>query len=272
MTKTQTPQNAGILEAVADPRVLDPLSEVTRRERKALLLASLMAFAISVGGLVPNEIKALGITLSQTEREAMLVLVSLLILYLLAGFWVYSLADLRSRNLAIALGRQKISPDLAAEMSTAQERVRTIIGSKDFQHLTADPEIKRFFSISEELKLASRVRTVGTLRVAFDLYLPVLVGLAAVAVSLSEARGLMAACLIAFVTTFVVAGIAVVQGIRGRKRIISFIRNRRSRWYQWRLNRGMKRLKELDPQSAENAELRDKLKRLLEKSISNPPV
>ena len=272
MMKTQTPKNAGILEAVADPRVLDPLSEVTRRERKVLLLASLMAFAISVGGLVPTEIEALGITLSQTQRDAMLVLVSLSILYLLAGFWIYSLADLRSRNVAIALGRQKISPDLAAEMSTARERVKTIISSKDFKHLTSDPEIKRYFSISDDLKIANRVRTVGTLRVAFDLYLPVLVGLASVAVSLSEARGLLAARLIALVTTFLVAGITVVQGICGRKRIISFIRNHRSKWNRWRLDRALKRLKELDPQSPQNAELRDKLKNLLKKSISSPPV
>ena len=271
MTKTQTAQDSGILEAVSDPRVFDPLSEVTRRERKALLLASLVAFAISVGGLVPTEIQALGIKLPQAERDTILILVSLSILYLLAGFLIYSLTDLRSRNLAIALGSHKISSDLAAEMSTAPERIRALIGSEDIKHLTAHPEFKRFSSISEEIKLASRIRIYGTLRVVFDLYVPVLVGLVAATVSLYEARGLRAARIIAFVIVFLVASVAVVQGIRKRNQMISLLKKLRSRWYQWRLNRRQKRLKKLDLQSTEYAKLRDKLKRLLEKSISRPP-
>lgn len=272
MSRPKTLQNAGVLEAVEDTRVLDPLSEVTRRERKALLLVSLMALAISVGGLVPSEIQALGITLSQAERDSILVLISLSILYLLAGFWIYTLADLRSRDLAIALGRQKISPDLASEMSTVPERFKTIIDSKDFGNFTTDPEIKKFFSVIEELKLVDQIWTAGTFRVAFDYYLPVFVGLVAIAMSLFEARELMSARLIGYATTLVVTIIGTLQVIRKRKRMISSVKNLKSPWYMWRIKRGIKRLKELDPQSPKYDKLGKKLQGLAEKHISGPPL
>ena len=78
-----------ILEAFLDPRVLDPLSEVTRRERKALLIASLIALAISLGGLIPTEIQALGVKLSPPERDSILLLIALSVIYLLGGFSIY---------------------------------------------------------------------------------------------------------------------------------------------------------------------------------------
>lgn len=267
MEDTQTEKKSGILEAVDDPRVLDPLSEVTRRERKTLLLASLLAFAISIGGLVPTEIEALGIKLSQTERDSILLLVSFSIIYLLSGFFIYSLADIRSRNIAIALGRRKISPELSKEISKAQSRVKEYIDNKKFDMLHKDPVTKKYFAASEDLKIAGKAKATGMLRVAFDFYLPIIVGLVAVSFSLYEARGLLIARITAVVITFLVLLMTVIQSFRRRKQVKNKIKNVRNRWYKWRTDKLLKRIKKLEKDDPKQKDLQKKIKYLFNKNI-----
>ncbi len=82
-------------------RLRDPLSEVTRRERRYLLGVSMLGISIAQGGLLPTQISALGISLSGPEQRTLLVLVGLVCLYYLAAFIVYALSDFTSWQVAI---------------------------------------------------------------------------------------------------------------------------------------------------------------------------
>jgi hypothetical protein len=76
-------ENPNPLDTVTDATVTDPLSAVTRGERKALLAACAVGLAISVGGLVPQKIEALGIAVSASQKENLL--------QILAGVIAFSL-------------------------------------------------------------------------------------------------------------------------------------------------------------------------------------
>jgi len=70
-----------------------PLSEETRKERRALLAASGISILIAKTGLVPTKIAALGIEFSQTERTTFLYCLLAMVIYFLVAFIAYALAD-----------------------------------------------------------------------------------------------------------------------------------------------------------------------------------
>ena len=71
----------------------DPLSEVTRKERRALLGVSVLSLFISKAGMMPSEITALGVKLGQTDQHAFLNGMSLVVGYFLVAFILYGLSD-----------------------------------------------------------------------------------------------------------------------------------------------------------------------------------
>ena len=70
----------------SDIRLRDPLSEVTRNERKILLGASAIVIIIERTGLVPSKIAALEIEFTQTDQRSLLAAIAAIILisYLLS--------------------------------------------------------------------------------------------------------------------------------------------------------------------------------------------
>lgn len=73
--------------------VADPLSSVTRNERRSLLVLSVIGIAIVKTGLVPSKIEALGIEFSPGDQKSLLNILGMVNLYLLVAFSIYALAD-----------------------------------------------------------------------------------------------------------------------------------------------------------------------------------
>ncbi len=71
----------------------DPLSPITRIERRNLLLASTAGILIAKAGLIPTQISALGITLSDPNQSTFIVVMALTVVYFLCAFVVYGVAD-----------------------------------------------------------------------------------------------------------------------------------------------------------------------------------
>ena len=72
----------------------DPLSDVTRKERRNVLIASTVALSVVLMGLIPSKVSALGIELGAPAQKSFLVLVAALVLYFLLAFVIYGLTDL----------------------------------------------------------------------------------------------------------------------------------------------------------------------------------
>lgn len=71
----------------------DPLSQISRIERRNLLVASTIGLLVGHVGLVPNHISALGLDFNTPSQNAFLVLLSLVIIYMTVAFSIYSTAD-----------------------------------------------------------------------------------------------------------------------------------------------------------------------------------
>ena len=71
----------------------DPLSEVTRKERRMLLIVSLAGIAITKAGLIPSQIKALGINFASSDQKSLYFLVSAIVIYFIIAFFIYSASD-----------------------------------------------------------------------------------------------------------------------------------------------------------------------------------
>jgi hypothetical protein len=75
------------------PKLTNPLSEETRKERLYLLAMSAIGISIVFTGLIPTEIKTLGITFAEADRKSLLLIFALVVGYFLAAFVSYALSD-----------------------------------------------------------------------------------------------------------------------------------------------------------------------------------
>lgn len=73
--------------------VKDPISNVTRKVRKSLLVVSLLGITIPQTALIPTRITTLGVDLTQADQETLYLILSLIIVYFLFSFIVYSISD-----------------------------------------------------------------------------------------------------------------------------------------------------------------------------------
>ena len=71
----------------------DPLSEVTRRERKALLGLSLLAVVVMKANLIPSELSAFGLKIDNIRSEWLIISLMALIGYFWIVFIVYAFSD-----------------------------------------------------------------------------------------------------------------------------------------------------------------------------------
>ncbi|MBL8440037.1 MAG: hypothetical protein JNK96_02345 [Betaproteobacteria bacterium] len=89
------------IETPSQIRMRDPLSEITRKERRALLATALLGVAIVKTGLLPSEITALGIKFAGSDQRALLVILAIVIAYLLVAFIIYAASDFLAWRLAL---------------------------------------------------------------------------------------------------------------------------------------------------------------------------
>lgn len=79
--------------------LFDPLSDVARKERRNLLIASAAGILVATMGLVPTRLSILGIEFSPPEQNYFVIFVASFIAYFVVAFVVYGVSDfLISRN------------------------------------------------------------------------------------------------------------------------------------------------------------------------------
>jgi len=134
--------------------VSDPLSEVTRQERKFLLGASALGVVIVKTGLVPSKISALGIEFEQADQKALLIAVGAVVLYFLFAFIIYGTSDF-----ALKLYKQQKA-----------ERVRATTGK--FKH-----EGFLNYFLERAWRQDKTANIIAYARIIFEFVLPVLIAI-----------------------------------------------------------------------------------------------
>ncbi len=256
-----------ILESVIDPIVSDPLTDVTRAERRSLLLLSLAAVIVAQAGLIPSRIPAVEIELHASDRLALLYVLVVVLFYYLFAFYIYSRSDLRRRKAVQTLKRApatEFATRLAERMKAADRAKRTP------EELEQD--LRELSRPADYMKMASDLEKFSTARVFFDCHLPLFVGATAIGVVLAETRGFPGWL---FLTPLFALALTMVSGVylwQNRKRISHWLGVRRHNYYFWRMRRLTGKLKDIPQDSVKREAFLAQHKRLFDKALRGPWV
>jgi hypothetical protein len=262
-------QSASPLDSAAEPSVTDPLSEVTRAERKALLASCVIGLAISVGGLVPEKIETFGIEVSAAQEQNLLQILAGVITYYLTGFSIYAWSDLKRRESLAALARAKVRPTMEAAMEDFK-RAEKELGSKDPAKSAAlfnDKRFLRLAALSDEAELANRVSRAGAIRVAFDVYLPIFVAFGSVVTVLASARESAGARWLSGILIILAAVVALTFIWRQRHVMRKSVRKKIRDWRDRRRKRLMEEMEALPADDPRREKLAEKARKSLERTL-----
>ncbi|MDO8293880.1 MAG: hypothetical protein Q7T29_13625 [Gallionella sp.] len=77
----------------------DPLSDLTRKARRNLLLTGFVSIVVAKAHLVPKKIALLGIEFSEPQQEVFFYTLAGLMVYFIAQFSAYLLSDVTQRSI-----------------------------------------------------------------------------------------------------------------------------------------------------------------------------
>lgn len=144
----------------------DPLSPVTRRERRNLLATSGVGIVMAKAALIPSKIAALGIEFTDASQAAIRISVAVLIIYFGCAFALYGSSDFVAWRLAL--------------------HARARDGFRRYQLKQREPKDQEFFPIAEpplyptEHALYWVGGPLSVVRAIFEFALPMVVGAYAV--------------------------------------------------------------------------------------------
>jgi len=191
------------VETGIHPKLTNPLSEETRKERLYLLGMSAIGITIVFTGLIPTEIRTLGITFAEADRTSLLLIFALVVGYFLVAFVSYALSDyLEWISVRRDLSIDRLQSDLKEERASIHRLLNAEEAAAEYgdEMASAVYEVEkasreRLTSLDEaerDLAAASSVPfgfagPIITLRFAFEFILPPIVGAFAIAVLLIRA-------------------------------------------------------------------------------------
>lgn len=143
--------------------VRDPLSELTRKERRALLTASAIGLTITTAGILPTKVSALGIEFSITDQASLLWAGMFVILYFLYAFVSYSVVDYTAAGLAYR------------EAVDARNRWREECKALGLTSEDDERFLERWTKRPEKSFLRFIAKSVSSIRQAVDFFLPIIV-------------------------------------------------------------------------------------------------
>lgn len=184
-------ETPSVLDTVEDESVTDPLTEVTRRERKALLASCVIGLAISAGGLVPDEIETFGVRITP-QQESLLYIVGGVTAYFVVAFAVYAWADLKRREARAVKLRERLKPVLESAVAAykrTQGQLPKPGDAESVKQTLSDPDFARLAALSEQTKFVRRVQRVGAVRIAVDVYFPMVAGVTSIIAVWSSTGG-----------------------------------------------------------------------------------
>jgi hypothetical protein len=149
----------------------DPLSEVARKERRALLLVSAAGYVVVKTGLVPSKIEALGITFSAKEQGALLTVFALVVMYFVVTFVLYAAIDALAFAWAIFLAKQQLADEVDEVVAARVRRAEAPV---------AEPAPRPPFVKRGRFKFRRVTLYVALLRDLWDFVFPVVAGVVVV--------------------------------------------------------------------------------------------
>jgi len=157
----------------SEVRLRDPLSEVTRKERRTLLGASAIGVLILRTGLVPSKIAALGIEFNQADQKALLGALGAIVVYFLVAFMIYASSDLVAWRVAIYYALADRQAEIEKEKRQREREEKIDTGQREREGFEVQRREGRAWTVL--------ARPTSVVRAVFEFGVPVLIGLYAAA-------------------------------------------------------------------------------------------
>lgn len=171
---------------------VDPLSDVTRRERKNLLLVSFISLAVTLGNLVPQEITALGIKVSPSEQRNLFLLLASAVLYLMGAFIFYGHAEFQrwQANLSTVLRLRRAAGEEIRKSLSEQSKSKSDARSSKFFAPDQMDRLMIAAQAADDLKQSDRFIGAARRRLWFEYSVPLLTGVWALILLLQDSTGI----------------------------------------------------------------------------------
>jgi hypothetical protein len=164
-------------------RISDPLSDVTRKERRALLGLSAAAIVVAKTGLLPTKIANLGVEFGLSDRVLLLKGLAIVVLYFLIVFLVYLWSDLLRWRLSFhGAMRDVLTSTIVSTTPAGEWEVATIAQERE----RIDERRREALNIVKEQYTASArwllkmVPAALVVRGVLEFLLPIAVGVCAI--------------------------------------------------------------------------------------------
>jgi len=150
-------------------RIRDPLSDVTRKERRLLLGVSVIGIALVKIGLVPSKISAFGIDFTPVNQKSLVYLFAVIVIYFLAAFIIYSASDFIAWRLAFRAALEEILRKRIA--------ARKNVGLRPVDEESRELENMLNERLRRERVVFALSGPVSVIRALFEFLLPITAGL-----------------------------------------------------------------------------------------------
>jgi len=152
-------------------RIRDPLSDVTRKERRLLLGVSVIGIALVKIGLIPSKISAFGIDFTPVNQKALVYLFAIIVIYFFVAFVIYSISDFIAWRLAF---RSAVEEYLKKEIDRRKKYLKPR-GIEVDEEEELDKELIKYFGRGRMIFVLSKPASI--IRVVFEFLLPIIAGL-----------------------------------------------------------------------------------------------
>jgi hypothetical protein len=174
--------NATLATSPREVSLRDPLSELARKERRSLLVASTIGVIFVEGGLVPSKIAAFGIEFTHADQRTLLMVVGAVVLYQLVGFVIYASADfIRLRMAYVDAFKPPLNDDEAKTPRKSISEILDEISDEEYPFAEFDrsqraARVESWSKAMDRNMTAIRLQpAVSNSRLAFEFILPIVV-------------------------------------------------------------------------------------------------
>ncbi|MFM5460762.1 hypothetical protein ACET7L_12850 [Aeromonas veronii] len=157
--------------------LVDPLSDVSRKERRMLLGLSMLSLFFTHGGALPTKFTALGVELDTGEQRTFLLIIAVGLFYFLSAFFLYAMSD-------FIVWRKKITEEYIKEAKAMISSYMYDTPPQDQYEAEVQSEVSKAWRKYEIW--ARLTKPMSLLRAIFEFLLPIIVAVYSIAVVLNH--------------------------------------------------------------------------------------
>jgi len=179
------------------PKLTNPLSEETRKERVYLLGTSAIGITIVFIGLIPTEVATLGIKFAEADRKSLLIIFALVVSYFLVAFGSYALSDfllwreaerdssLREQRRLLKRTSSEIEQEIEQELNLAKQDEVELLTSATDRQARREKRLRNIAALEKAITERHATpfiwtRPIISIRFAFEFIVPFAVGIFAI--------------------------------------------------------------------------------------------